>query len=437
MLTVFLATLLTCSIASASQTAPPIANTVRVRDSVVGCYGGIRREYEWKPSEDAIVAPFGRMSTADLQAIRDVITKAPADREDLLARIGFTPTSLAANRQTILETAWPESLARPTPLELPAELAHMLDYDRIAPLVRSELLGQNWSSTIHHKLEIEIAGDPSIHLVSKGRVAYMLPWTVVVGDKRWQSNDVEISRAVLALLERDGPNRAHVDGAQFWKSEFWRAGTFWDRFLGNEIDACLSKAEYAALAGYREAVGRFRIEKVQTGSINSQPDSLFAQMSARIPSAIDGAWWWSPLVDGKPASTWTEFLRVYDAASSAVVSHPWLLQWKASAPDRTIDAHVVGGLGYSETNVDLFVLPPWKDAGLAGTPEFQILLRRKGEWCGTVWLSSLDPAALILSADPYGKAHWFDELDVGFHPMKPRYGLVDGAGNYTSRHIAK
>lgn len=423
--------------ASSAQAPKPTSAPIRIHDAIAGCFHRDDRKYEWKSDGTGYTAEWGKLSSAELDKIRATILEAPPDRPDLLDRIGFTRASLAANRQTILEAAWPDSMPRTKPLELPSGSTHLLDFDRIAPFVRSELLGQNWFSTSGHEVEIEIAGDPAIRIRSTGQVPYMLPWEIEAGGKRWDSNDVEISRAVLVLLDPKGPNRAHVDGAAYWRDAFWRSGDFWDRFVGREIDTDLSSAAYAALPGYSAAMDLFRIDKTQTGSINSQPESLFVQMTARHPSTIDGAWWWSPLSEGKPSVDWNEFLRLHAAASRAVEGQKWLLEWKASGPDRTIDMHAAGRVAYSETMIASFVLPPWKHAGLAGAPEFEILLRRKGEWCGTVWLSSADPAAMIETAKPGVRTHWFDALDFSFHPTQPEYGVVDGAGVFRSRRIPK
>jgi hypothetical protein len=83
------------------------------------------------------------------------------------------------------------------------------------------------------------------------------------------------------------------------------------------------------------------------------------------------------------------------------------------------------------------VLPPWKDAQFRGEPEFEILMRRQGSWCGTVWLSSTEPGALIETAHKGPGDHWFDRLEFSFHPKEPSYGRVDAAGNFELRTIAK
>lgn len=415
----------------------PDPTSIRVQDTTSGCYARTERVYAWKATGTGYACEFGSVTTAQVDRLRATILEAPDDRADLLQRVGITPVTVAAHRSTILDVAWPRALPRPNPLELPPELAHLLEFERLAPHVRAELLGRNWDSTSQRRLEIEIPGDPPIRITSTGLVPHMLPWTIEVRGQQRESNDVEISRAVLIVLDPKGPNRAHVDGATYWRDEFWSADMFWRRFVADEIDAALSAEAYAKLAGYREALEIFRIDRVQTGSINMQPDSLFVQLTALRPSAIDGAWWWSPLADGKPSADWNALLGVHRRATRAVQAHPWLLEWKTSAPDRTLDMHAVGDVGYSESMIDAFVEPPWKHAGLAGAPEFEILLRRKGDWCGTVWLSSADPAALIETAQPGPRTHWFDALDFSFHPTEPDYGVVDGAGNFHARRIPK
>src|SRR5262249_39547147 len=112
--------------------------------------------------------------------------------------------------------------------------------------------------------------------------------------------------------------------------------------------------------------------------------------------------------------------------------------------------------------LDALVLPAWRDAGFAGRPEFELLLRIDGRWVGTIYLSSRGTGALIVSANPDregapragGKEaeapragpeksapahHWFDDLSFTFHPGgdPPTYARVDGEGRVEVRTMER
>src|SRR5262249_61621306 len=115
------------------------------------------------------------------------------------------------------------------------------------------------------------------------------------------------------------------------------------------------------------------------------PESLFLGIAPGGPAVLEETRWHDLLVDGKPSSTWNDFLAVYEAASAAAAKQRWLFDWKKAAPERTLNLEAVGRQGFTETQTDFFVLPPWRAAGFSGTPQFEILLREKGDWIGTVW----------------------------------------------------
>jgi len=59
-------------------------------------------------------------------------------------------------------------------------------------------------------------------------------------------------------------------------------------------------------------------------------------------------------------------------------------------------------------------------------------------WCGTVFLAQDDDRAFIETAKAGSGPHWFDQLDLSFHPNAslPTYGLVQ-AGRVTVRQMPR
>lgn len=411
---------------------------IRVQDDSDGCFHHVSRHYEWTRGEGGFTRGMASVSQAEIDSLRKQILGSTGTPDDLLARIGITPASIASHRDVILETAWPES-QRPKsgPLELPAELEPLLTYESLAPHILAELTGANWKSTTHVRLKIELPGDPPITIQSEGLVPWKLPWKIEAGGKSWESCDLEVSRSLRRLVDPEGPNAELLDGTRYWSEGFWKNEEFWRRFVGAALDSALSGQQYSRLDGYLEAMDWCRVDRAMSGHINMQPESLFLEISTRYPSLLDAARWWNPLKEGKPTFNWKDFTAAYDAALRQVGTHTWLEDWKNAGPDRTLELQAVGRSGFAERMRDSFVVPPWKDSRFSGEPEYEILLRRKGQWCGTVWLSAAEPGALIETAHAGPGDHWFDKLEFSFHPKQPTYGRVDASGHFELRTISK
>ena len=87
--------------------------------------------------------------------------------------------------------------------------------------------------------------------------------------------------------------------------------------------------------------------------------------------------------------------------------------------------------------LEMLVLPAWHDAGFEGEPDFELILRREGNACATVFLARARAGALITFAQPGEGDHALDRLQVSFHPRAkpPTYVLVDTAGRIELRTL--
>ena len=418
--------------ASATRDAPTSVAEIRVTDATEGCYHSDVREYAWV--QDGAVYRYGErtLTAQEVEAIRLRILACRETPDDLLSRVGITPEVVASHRDEIFHAALPESWrkAGKGAKDIPAELDHLFGFEYLAPHILAELTGVNWESTTSMHFEVVLPGEPEVRVSSRGQVPWMLPWTITVGEETWSVADIELSRAVLLLADREGPSAALLDGSHYWAEGFWVDDRFWDRFVGARLDESLSAAAYAALPGYGRFIERYRVDDVMTGHVNSQPEAMFFEISARYPSRIDKVRWWNLIEGGRPRSDWEVLLPVLEAAERQVAQQQWLLDWKAAGRGKTIGIEVVGDRGYSETRMDLFVLPIWADAAFAGAPEYELLLRRERNWCGTVFLGANEPGALIRTANPGAGDHWFDSLSFSYHPRaeQPQYGRVDANG---------
>ncbi len=415
-------------------------DAIRVSDSTEGCFHSGVHSYEWKARGDHYALGERTITREAVEEIRRLLLSSRGEPDDLLASVGITPASIASHRDQILRSAAPEMWKDPSgaPPVLTPELEHLLTFEYLSPHILRELKSENWGSTTSFEFGVVLPGRPLVTVSSDGLVPWMLPWTISHGEETWSVADIEVSKALLKLADPNGVCAKLMDGTSYWSEGFWTDRSLWDRLVGTKVNRALSMQECRSLPGFSRFSERFEIEDVSSGSIGLQPHALFCEITARTPKLIDSARWWNLIKDDEFASDWEEFLRVYDAANAAVEREGWMRKWKLVGKNRTIGLNAVGARGYSENKLDFFVLPAWKDAGFAGDPQFELSLRRDGEWCGTVYLSSTERGALIGTAKPadgeLGK-HWFDSLDFSFHPNAeaPTYGRVDEAGEVEQR----
>lgn len=411
------------------------AVAVQVVDRMSGCFLSRRKDCSWTAAGDRIVSAFGALTTAQLDAIRRTILDAPQERDDLLARVGFTRSAFEANRARILDAAWPYDMPRPDPLELPPEHARLLDYDDVAPRVLDLLLGRTERSTDARHVAIEIAGDPAIRVGSTSEHPFLLPWTITVGRETRISADVEVSRALVALLDPEGPNRALLDGARYWSEEFWSERHFWQQHVGSEIEMALATGPCAQFAGYRDAVRRFRLS-ASVATVGHGPAMLSAQLTAREPSVIGRVSWSAHYEDGF-AGTWDELLRLYDHAERAAATREWMRAWSAGRPEPAFELRVVGASTASAPD-DAEAIAAWKRSGLRGEPAYELRVLSGYQTVGTLWLARRGLDAMLSTRWTTCGGRWSDAaFGPPCGPFGRTFGVVDRSGGYGSLAAAR
>lgn len=417
------------------------APAILIRDVSSSCYHHDERTYEWKLEDEHWVLGDRSLSRAQVEAIRELLLESTLDRSHLLEELGVTPQSLAEHRDEILSAAlkWSWRTEQPRPVEIPPKLEYLLEFEYLSEPILREALGGNWGSTAGGSFEVVFPGVPVVRAYSNGLVAHMLPWTVEAGGREWKTASLAVSRALLLLADPEGPSASLLDGTTYWSEGFWNDRDFWERWVGAPLDEALSGEEYARLPGYVQASQHFVVEDVMTGNVNMQPLSMFLEIRSRYPDLIGEVRWYNHLRDGAPTATWLHFLSTYAEALAAARKQPWLLDWKIAGPDRTIGLEIAGMQAISETDPELYIHPPWKHAGFGGEPEFELLLRREGRWCATVFLATNEPGALIATAHRLPGAteddHWLDRLEVSYHPRTPSYARVTAAGTCEVRDV--
>ena len=415
---------------------------VRILDVERGCYGEAEREDVWKIQAEQLVCGERSLPLERLETLRQLVLSAQPETSfsagRLLDSVGITSQTVAAHRDSLLEAALPSTWKPAEGLpQLPAFLEPLLRWKALRDPLARELAGANWSSTLTYRLEVRLPGEPEILLTSQGLTPWMLPWDIQVGRKTWRSPDVRISRALLEWVAPDGPCGKLLDGTAYWQEGIYSDRDFARRWIGAKLDAAFSNQAYAALEGWEPASALLRVDKVMTGNVNMQPESMFFELSSRYPATIDALRWWNPLDEGVCTRTWHDVLGAWRDGTLAVERESWLGEWKRAGPARGIGLDVVGRTAISAILLEKLVLPAWHHAGFTGQPDFELLLRREGRWTATVFLARGQAGGLITTAHRGEGQHWLDAQEFSFHPRSdpPTYGRVDAAGRFELRTL--
>ena len=426
---------------ASAQSTRPVRETrgaILVHDVVAGCFLIEEREDKWWLDGETYRCGERSLSRARVEEIRATLLAAPETVEGVLASVGVTPDSVAAHRDEILAAAmpyswktsaqWPGAAGRGEVPVLPPELEWLLGYEANARRARSKLVDRGLASLDTMIFQVTLPGDPTIVARSESQSGWMLPWTIEAGGRTWTSPDVRVSRALLELAAPDGPCRATLDGEAYWTDGFLpRSAASGAPSARSSTRRCRRKA-YVQLTGYASVLRRFEIVEVLTGSVNMLPEAMQFDLDARQPALVDTVRWFNLLEDGKLTSTWEDFERAIASVHQAASRHAWLAEWKHAGPGRFLMAEVAGHERHADRFADDFVAPAWRHAGLPGEPAMRLHLMLDGESIGSVWLADDDARALIVRARPDKERvtkHWFDELDVSFHPKTPTYALVE------------
>lgn len=192
------------------------------------------------------------------------------------------------------------------------------------------------------------------------------------------------------------------------------------------------------LPGYSALCREFHVQEAMVGDVNMQPTSLYTTLSAIRPHAVDSAWWFDPIVNGRPRYNWNQFLAAHREVERVVARHTWIATWKKAGRQRTAEAHLVGLRPTEENHLAAEVLPAWKHAGLKGEPRYQILLRREVNTWAELYFGSDDSRALMIDASPARddevttSGHWLDGLTLSYNQWQvvPDYVVVHPDGTW-------
>jgi hypothetical protein len=206
-----------------------------------------------------------------------------------------------------------------------------------------------------------------------------------------------------------------------------------DRF--EEDPAFVAAARLDGFASFNES---FSIEHADLGSLNGKPHSLHLSIHSRRDRPLDSVWWSNFTKDGEPQFDWHQFLAVHEQAEKLVERNPWLAEWKAETPGRSVELLLAGLQSSAASGFDDFV-PPWREAGFKHLPVVQLILRKEHSSCADVFLAE-DGGGIVTSVSKECVSkHWLTAEEFWFHPqfMSPTYLRIDPDGRWERRVMGK
>ncbi|MCK6460562.1 MAG: hypothetical protein L6Q95_11795 [Planctomycetes bacterium] len=404
---------------------------VVVSDTELGCEGEEEDlAYRFVREGDFYVRGAVRIPASHLATLRRLALDAPGIPEALPEELGVTRARLKEMEHCILEAAL-RGLEEYVPSEIPEGLEHLVSFEAVAKAARETFLDPDLD-TDYTELRLTLPGDPPVTIRTASEAPWAQPWFVKVGDGEERvAVSIELAKAAALFVDARGPSAQHLDGARYWREEFWRDDGLWRRHVGQQLIEHHAKDLCAGLAGWEEALRRARVTEATIGFINMPPFSLFVKLDCTGGGLIDSIRWWNVYDGTELGYDGDDLVQALDAAEQAAKGLPFLKAWKAADPGRRITIDIVGRTGHAETNLRDLVEPAWKDSGLEGSPDFELTLRSsRSEW-SSIWLSAASKGALLLDADET----FPDAKGIRFHPKTPEYAVISPDGKVTRRKL--
>lgn len=164
---------------------------------------------------------------------------------------------------------------------------------------------------------------------------------------------------------------------------------------------------------------------------------LTVDLTAKRPRLLNVSHWTNPITDGTLKYTADAYLTLHERLEAIITPHRWLSQWKLQEAGRSVEANVFA-LNPVRSWTDRYTtdaISTWKEAKLAGSPQYHITLRRPNDTRLEVYFSKDEKRALILSSDlPKSKkvsSYPLDRLSVFYYSREPgdlRYAVLSPEG---------
>jgi hypothetical protein len=383
--------------------APPPAPTptdgcVVVAHEYHACYSDSSSEVLLRPVGDTYASASITVPRSVIDAARAAAFASREPSRDVLEDLGVDPTGLDQAAAHIAAAFFEHSghAQRNSRPDLTAPLKQSATPREIhARLVREITVGPTYMAS--RSMEITLPGEPLVTVTNESLSPFYLPWRVASGDEFWTTTDVRLTRALAPLIWR---TRSFDDVVAQWREHVWRDISIWGG-LTDHAEVVLPSQLYTAMRGFAAAAPAWHVTNATCGlfALRSS-EMLFLDLRASRTRSFDAIRWYVPIVENGLANDWTDLLKLAEAAERAVDARPWLVTWKSASSLRSLELQAVGARPHDPQSMDERVLRAWREAELLGSPEFEFLLRLRGEAHATVYLSGDDASGLVLATGP-------------------------------------
>ncbi|MBS2008201.1 MAG: hypothetical protein JST01_14225 [Cyanobacteria bacterium SZAS TMP-1] len=269
------------------------------------------------------------------------------------------------------------------------------------------------NSTNHYRvlLKISLAGSKTIEASSLCEAPWMLPWRVSDGSESWDTFSLAVPQVVATLAPPAGPCQQYLNGAKYWRENFWRDKTIWSRFVDDALLEERVSRTLKSLPGYEDAAKSFAHFEAAPAFPWSDKGPYTLQIYSKQPAVLDSfVWTEADTIAGKKGLMWKTTLSDFSACSAVLEKQKWIGDWKKVSSDRTVVAEAIGKLsgdGFSEN-----ALAAWNHSGFAGQPRYKVaLLVRKQLFCH-ILCSNMDSRSLVVAASGGAGSYWLDKQVV-------------------------
>lgn len=389
---------------------------VIVEDTLDGCAFNEEGNCSYWLTGAGYIGPRGTLTSTFVGALRRRALGDPWSPEDALRALGVSAADAARQRPALVAATVPDGVAV---ADLPQRAREALTVESIDAMAVAALKPSGAVYSIYRDLSVTLPGVPPVKISSDHWGQHLLPWTVSVGERSWQTYDPWISQQLALIVAQDGPSYEELIDAE---------GYFRFRLLPGKADTVAHAGDDASdeqpwtlWQDVQESLQALISDEVAREAIQQQMGPEWSQyfriadatdrgngrqgeFARRQLAVVDGVWMrWHP---SRPPE-WAAVLSRYLEAEAQARSIDWLTEWRAAADGRTIriDKHMDRVLGttwgdYTEQ---------WEERGLDASNFFALGLYEDGREAYEVHVFPHDQLALVTCANfPAGPKHWID-----------------------------
>lgn len=265
-------------------------------------------------------------------------------------------------------------------------------------------------------LYVRLNAEPVIRISTSTVDDWLIPWYVQVGNKKWTSYSLEISKCLKDIVKRDdGYFKKFTDDSKYWTERIWENDNTWSTLKLNLLSKnALRIAE--SMDGYAALSTKFALSgSADTGFDLNKPsigiNFLLSPKSGQW--ALDYLNCRVPFDRGIPQGDWAARVAEFFARDKAVQRIPAILNWKTASAQNKVIAWDLD----AKPEFRHVLKYRWRAKNLQGEPEWIFVLESAGKPVAVVAASEQSDKVLVGPANPEQFARGATGLTTGvsFH----------------------